>query len=203
MCQGVIFTQNLSHGKIHDPQKSRKSVEGRRIVLCEPAMYIHRPLFLWITPVDKPVENVENSEFSTGIPGISFYTPPCGEGCIPLCITAQPRRKNACYVTAGGRSSLDKSLRKSLQIVKKSCTVFFPPVPWRKFFVKNRQKICGRHRAGKTSRSGQHSFTIFLWLSGFLPPQRQIPHRRSTVRDMAISIRIVRMKGKENLITFY
>lgn len=177
MCQGVIFTQNLSHGKIHDPQKSRKSVEGRRIVLCEPAMYIHRLLFLWITPVDKPVENVENSEFSTGIPGISFCTPPCGEGCIPLCITAQPRRKNACYVTAGSRCSLDKSLRKSLQIVKKSCTVFFSPVPWRKFFVKNRQKISPWQPVPKSSPSGRKIFWYLLASLGHTVP---IPTRGGT-----------------------
>ena len=162
MCQGVIFTQNLSHGKIHDLQKSRKSVEGRRIVLCEPAMYIHRLLFLWITPVDKPVENVEI---------------PCGEGCIPLCITAQPRRKNACYVTAGSRCSLDKSLRKSLQIVKKSCTVFFSPVPWRKFFVKNPQKIFPWQPVPKSSLSGRKIFWYLLASLGHTVP---IPTRGGT-----------------------
>jgi len=31
-------------------------------------MNIHRITFLWKTPVEKPVENVENYELSTGIP---------------------------------------------------------------------------------------------------------------------------------------
>jgi len=30
-------------------------------------MNIHRDTILWITPVEKPVENVENYELSTGI----------------------------------------------------------------------------------------------------------------------------------------
>jgi len=31
-------------------------------------MNIHSKAFLWKTPVEKPVENVENYELSTGIP---------------------------------------------------------------------------------------------------------------------------------------
>jgi len=34
--------------------------------------------FLWITPVEKPVENVENYELSTGIPIFSKTAEPCG-----------------------------------------------------------------------------------------------------------------------------
>ena len=58
----------FSIGKSHDMRKSGKSGESRHIVLCELKMNIHNPHSLWKTPVDKPVENVENSEFSTGIP---------------------------------------------------------------------------------------------------------------------------------------
>jgi len=32
-----------------------------------PKVDIHSPVSLWITPVDKTVDNVENSELSTGI----------------------------------------------------------------------------------------------------------------------------------------
>ena len=63
-----IFAQRESCGKNHDGRKSGKSGESRHIVLCELKMNIHNPHSLWKTPVDKPVENVENSEFSTGIP---------------------------------------------------------------------------------------------------------------------------------------
>jgi hypothetical protein len=41
-------------------------------------MNIHSPAFLWITPVEKPVENVENYELSTGIPMFSKIGKGCG-----------------------------------------------------------------------------------------------------------------------------
>ena len=41
-------------------------------------MNIHRGISLWKTPVDKPVENVEKWEFSTGI--LMFYR--SESGCI-------------------------------------------------------------------------------------------------------------------------
>jgi len=41
-------------------------------------MNIHNPSCLWITPVEKPVENVENYELSTGIPIFSKITRSCG-----------------------------------------------------------------------------------------------------------------------------
>jgi len=37
-------------------------------ILCEPKMNIHSMARLWKTPVEKPVESVENYELSTGIP---------------------------------------------------------------------------------------------------------------------------------------
>ncbi len=48
-------------------------------VLCEPKMNIHNGPFLWKTPVDKTVENVENFELSTGIPPFFFSTDSCGK----------------------------------------------------------------------------------------------------------------------------
>jgi hypothetical protein len=41
-------------------------------------MNIHSLTFLWITPVEKPVENVENYELSTGISLFSKTRVPCG-----------------------------------------------------------------------------------------------------------------------------
>ena len=41
-------------------------------------MNIHKPFFLWITPVDKTVENVENSELSTGIQTLCVSAVSCG-----------------------------------------------------------------------------------------------------------------------------
>jgi hypothetical protein len=38
------------------------------LILCEPKMNIHRIASLWITPVEKSVENVENYGLSTVIP---------------------------------------------------------------------------------------------------------------------------------------
>ena len=47
-------------------------------MLCEPKMNIHRPDSLWITLVEKPVENVENYELSTGIAPLYKTHRPCG-----------------------------------------------------------------------------------------------------------------------------
>ena len=41
-------------------------------------MNIHSAVNLWITPVEKPVENVENYELSTGIPILSKTGETCG-----------------------------------------------------------------------------------------------------------------------------
>jgi len=41
-------------------------------------MNIHSTPCLWKTPVEKPVENVENYELSTGIPALSKNGGTCG-----------------------------------------------------------------------------------------------------------------------------
>ena len=64
--------------KIHDLRKNGKSGESGRFVLCELKMNIHRLGILWITPVEKPVENVENYELSTGISALSLFAASCG-----------------------------------------------------------------------------------------------------------------------------
>ena len=48
--------------KVGNPSKDVASFYVNQI------LDIHSPLPLWKTLVDKPVENVENSELSTGIP---------------------------------------------------------------------------------------------------------------------------------------
>ena len=45
---------------------------------------VHSGVVLWITPVDKPVYNVENYEFSTVIPAMSYPQPVCSGMYIPV-----------------------------------------------------------------------------------------------------------------------
>ena len=85
--------------KWHSPRKSGKTLESCHTLLCEPKMDIHNQSSLWKTPVEKPVENVENSEFSTGIPALCTTRPSCGEMCIPGCIFSSLVAKWLCYVT--------------------------------------------------------------------------------------------------------
>ncbi len=66
-CQVRIFAQKISHGKKALSAKKCAFFTPLRIILCEPKMHIHSMSVLWITPVEKSVENVENYELSTGI----------------------------------------------------------------------------------------------------------------------------------------
>ena len=104
-----IFAQRFCCGKKHQPRKSGRIVEGRRIFLCELFLNIHIPLHLWKTPVEKPVEIVENYELSTGISLLWKFLPGCGKVCIPVCITPV-----AVLVTspAEGKSFLSKVCQK-------------------------------------------------------------------------------------------
>jgi hypothetical protein len=79
ICQVRIFAQNFRHGKIHHLQKSGVFPESRRFFLCEPKMNIHTLTPLWKTPVEKPVENVENSRLSTGISLLYRSFTACGK----------------------------------------------------------------------------------------------------------------------------
>ena len=103
-----IFAQKNVHGKIHDPRKSGKSVEACRIFLCEPKLNIHNTPRLWKTPVEKPVEIVENYELSTGIFALSVLSPSCGKVCIYPCIFRSPSKNGACYVTVGWKPLPEK-----------------------------------------------------------------------------------------------
>ena len=53
---------------------------------------------LWITSVEKSVENVEKCEFSTGILPLCNRSICCGKVCIQCCISAGKRKIAACYV---------------------------------------------------------------------------------------------------------
>jgi len=127
--------------KFHHRRKSGKSAEGCPFVLCEPKMNIHNPHPLWKTPVEKPVENVENSELSTGILPLSGFSPACGKGCITGCIFHPRSGKPLCYVTAATGAGGVKRMGKSLQNVKFSCQNLSALETVPKFFVKNRQNF--------------------------------------------------------------
>ena len=110
-------------------------------MLCELKMNIHNPHFLWITPVDKDVENVENYELSTGISVFSKFHIPCGNPCITLCIKSAAAGKTACYVTAANSPSGAEILGRSLQNVKIQCQTLSHSVSPPEFFVKKPQSF--------------------------------------------------------------
>ena len=110
-------------------------------MLCELKMNIHNPHPLWISPVEKTVENVENYELSTGIPLFSGFPTTCGKACILPCIIPAVSGTGPCYVTAATRPQRHKVPRKSLQTVKFSCQNLSHFETSLKFFVKNRQRF--------------------------------------------------------------
>ena len=74
----LIFAQR-NRLRENPPPPKKWDFPGMAVsVLCEPKMNIHNDPFLWKTPVDKTVENVENFELSTGIPSFFFSTDSCG-----------------------------------------------------------------------------------------------------------------------------
>jgi len=73
-----------------------------------------QPEKLWKTPVEKPVENVEKWQLSTGIPSFAKSAPTCGKMCISDCITPRSRAAAACYVTGNQIVFPVKSSGKSL-----------------------------------------------------------------------------------------
>ena len=74
---------------------------------------------LWKTPVENSVENVENSELSTGISLSSLPCTSCGELCIIFCIISFLFSPFPCYVIGNRKILPVKKCSKSLQIVKK------------------------------------------------------------------------------------
>ena len=82
-------------------------MRSNKIMLTK--MNIHNRIVLWITLVDKSVENVEKWGFSTGIRG--FY--PGESKCIEPCIFGDDFRFPAHYVAMVGKALSGKVLLKS------------------------------------------------------------------------------------------
>lgn len=100
-------------------------------------MNTHKGVELWITPVEKHVENVENCELSTGISTPSQQGVSCGKLCIRRCILRCPGIGYGNYVTGSNGDKNYKRNGKSLQNVKNSETESLQNVTaWAKF-VKN------------------------------------------------------------------
>ena len=102
---GVV--KNYSGGK------SEQTVNTDTSRLCKAPVYIPRDVGLWKTPVEKTVENVENSMLSTGIPALCPEGGGCGEMCIRRCIFFVFFRRDVCYVTAVPEDLMAKKLPKS------------------------------------------------------------------------------------------
>jgi hypothetical protein len=62
-------------------------------------VYIPGGCGLWKTLVEKPVENVENYEFSTTISVSQTDPGGCGKLCIPVCIKLVTKQLQPHYVT--------------------------------------------------------------------------------------------------------
>ena len=139
--KGVIFAQRIPHGKNHYRRKNGNLLEGCQLaVMSIPAVY-PQPVKLWITPVDKPVENVEKCELSTDILPFAKIAPTCGKHCIPVCITTGNKRLQTRYVTVGKQILPVKRSIKSWIPWKKCCQKQSAPDQAPKIFVKIRQKF--------------------------------------------------------------
>ena len=103
-------------------------------------MNIHNPHFLWITPVEKYVENVENYELSTDIPVLWKFCAACGNLCMPLCIIRRLRWERLRYVTIALGTVVGKFAGKSLQSVKNLCHNLSRFETSHEIFVKNIQR---------------------------------------------------------------
>ena len=134
-----IFAQIHPCGKNYEGRKSGKAVEGCRIILCKSAQPFHSYPRLWKTPVEKPVESVENFEFSTGISIVALFASACGKVPGPVCIIPPIPDPAACYVTAPCHSLPGIFRRKSWDVVKKCCQNPLSPGSGKIIFVKNRQ----------------------------------------------------------------
>lgn len=114
-------------------------------------MDIHNSQPLWITPVEKTVENVENSELSTEIPAVFKIFTTCGKDCIPECINSVLAGSWTRYVTSRELDISKKKHRKSLQNVKNQRQNLLQLRGTPDFFVKTLQKFPRYHfsTAGK------------------------------------------------------
>jgi hypothetical protein len=91
--------------------------------------------------VEKPVENVENCEFSTAIWHWQKSASGCGKVCIPVCIKQVTNGLQMCYVTACRCPTFSESGRKSYVLVENRCQMPSPNLCEPEFFVKIRQNF--------------------------------------------------------------
>ena len=101
--------------------------------------FFHSPKRLWKTPVEKPVENVENFRLSTGILLLSDFLTGCGKASFPVFITPVSDRSGSVTSPPFRKILPAKNRGKCWNSVNKHCQS--PPnhldIP--KFFVKIQQ----------------------------------------------------------------
>ena len=90
--------------------------------------------------MENSVENVENSELSTGISLLWKFHTACGKQAAKLCTKQIRLWESACYVTGPKMGTKPEFHRKSLQIVKTPCQILSHSDTTQKFFVKNTQR---------------------------------------------------------------
>ena len=72
----LIFHKIFTHRQSDDSGRIFRNSGSLENVLCHPFILIHKGFGLWITSVEKPVENVENFDFSTAIFLLPFFPTP-------------------------------------------------------------------------------------------------------------------------------
>jgi len=131
--------------KITECKKVEIWSKGVASFYVNPGVDIHRGWPLWKTLVEKIVDNVENSELSTGISLCWSWGPPGYPACIISCIFYETCFLRVCYVTVFRIPGAAEIPRKSWIAVKKRrqkpSRIFLSE----KIFVENRQKYFVYH----------------------------------------------------------
>lgn len=86
----LIFHKNLTHRQSDGSGRNFQKRRSLSNALCHPFILFHRDFALWITSVEKPVENVENFDFSTTIFPVSSFPDPVQK--FRLAETESPRK---------------------------------------------------------------------------------------------------------------
>ena len=98
-CQEGNFCTKKQLSSKYTRGKKWKSGDFSALCLCQPECIFTMHAPLWKSAVDKPVENVENSELSTGISVKTHGGQGCGKVCISQCIFCAVLPKYPGYVT--------------------------------------------------------------------------------------------------------
>ena len=98
-CQEGNFCTKKQLSSKYTRGKKWKSGDFSALCLCQPECIFTMHAPLWKSAVDKPVENVENSGLSTGIPVGTHGGQGCGKVCISQCIICPVLPKSPGYVT--------------------------------------------------------------------------------------------------------